>query len=142
MDAPRQTRRLNRDKLAGSDQVPRGGRQIVIPLSREQYRKFWGSAAQVRQYLDEWFQIAPELFPPGFEQGDALHGTGRESRKMPGIRLRKIVLAEQSSFWLRPSFVMSYMMGDAEDLSFPLLLAAHGVPAWLLVSGDGRNEMY
>lgn len=142
MDAPRQTRRLNRDKLVGTDQVPRGGKQIVIPLTRGQYQEFWDSAELLRRYLDELFQIAPELFPPGFEQGYALHGQGRESRKMPGIRLRKVVLADRSQFWLRPSFVMSYMMGDVDDLAFPLLLAAHGVPAWLLVTGFGRSEMY
>lgn len=142
MDAQRQTRRLNRDKLDGTEQVPRGGKQIVIPLSREQYREIWSSPEQLRRYLDEWIQVAPELFPAGFEKGYALHGMGRESCKMPGIRLRKIVLADKSQFWLRPSFVMSYMMGDVEDLSYPLLLAAHGVPAWLLVAGFGRSEMY
>jgi len=141
MDAQRQTRRLNRDKLDRGEQVPHGGKQIVIPLSREHYQEFWDSPDRVRQHIDEWFQVAPELFPPGFEQGYALHGKGRESRKMPGIRLRKIVLANGSQFWLRPSFVMSYMMGDVDELSYPLLLAAHGVPAWLLVLGFGRSEM-
>lgn len=141
MDAQRQTRQLNRDKLTSGEQVPRGSKQIVVPMTRDQYQEFWDSPDRVRQFLNEWLQIAPELFPPGFGDGYTLHGKGRKSRKMPGIQLRKIVLANRSQFW-RPSFVMSYMMGDVDELSYPLLLAAHGVPAWLLVMGHGRNEMY
>ena len=48
--------------------------------------------------------------------------------KLPGVKLRKIVLADGTSYWLRPSFVTSYMTGTVEELAYPLLLAAHGVP--------------
>jgi hypothetical protein len=34
------------------------------------------------------------------------------------------------------------MAGTADELAFPLLLAAHGVPAWLLVVGFGHCEMF
>ena len=46
---------------------------------------------------------APELFPAGFDQGYCLHGFGRESLKLSGLKLRKIVLANGASYWLRPS---------------------------------------
>ena len=84
----------------------------------------------------------PELFPAGFDRGYRLHGFGRESRKLPGVKLRKIVMADGTSYWLRPSFVTSYMTGTVEELAYPLLLAAHGVPAWLLTIGFGHSEMY
>ena len=42
----------------------------------------------------EWAQLAPELFPKDFDQGYCLHGFGRESRKLPDLKLRKIVLAD------------------------------------------------
>ncbi len=67
---------------------------------------------------------------------------GRESRKLPGLKLRKIVLADGTSYWLRPSFVTGYMTGTVDELAYPLLLAAHGVPPWLLKIGFGHSEMY
>jgi hypothetical protein len=66
---------------------------------------------------------------------------GRESRKLPGVRLRKVVLADGSSYWLRPSFLTGYMTGIVDELAYPLLLAAHGVPPWLLKVGFGHSEM-
>ena len=34
------------------------------------------------------------------------------------------------------------MAGTVDELAYPLLLAAHGVPAWLLTIGFGHSEMY
>jgi hypothetical protein len=50
-------------------------------------------------------------------------------------------LAEGTSYWLRPSFVISDMAGTVEELAYPLLLATHGVPAWLLTLGFGHSAM-
>ena len=85
---------------------------------------------------------APELFPAGFDQGYCLHGFGRESLKLSGLKLRKIVLANGASYWLRPSFIFSYMTGTVDELAYPLLLAEHGVPPWLLKIGFGHNDMF
>jgi hypothetical protein len=51
-------------------------------------------------------------------------------------------LADDTCYWLRPSFVTSYMTGTVEELEYPLLLAAHGVPPWLLTIGFGHSDMY
>jgi hypothetical protein len=142
MDALRQTRPLNRDKSKRSEQAPRGAKQIVIPLDRPQYDEIWNFPDQVRRLLMDLYQTSPELFPEGFENGFELQGFGRSSRKMPDIKLRKIVLSNGSSYWLRPSFVMPYMTGTVEELSQPLLLAAHGVPMWLITDIFGHHEMY
>ena len=56
--------------------------------------------------------------------------------------MRKLVLSEGASFWLRPSFVLSYMSGTVDEVAYPLMLAAYGVPAWLLTQGFGHNDMY
>ena len=42
-----------------------------------------------------------------FDQGYCLHGFGRESLKLSGLKLRKIVLANGASYWLRPSLLSS-----------------------------------
>jgi hypothetical protein len=142
MDARPKTRPVNRQRNAPATQPPRGAKQIVIPMTRPQYDEIWHDARRTRAVVAGWVQSAPELFPPGFDRGYRLHGFGRESRKLPGVRLRKLVLADGSSYWLRPSFLFCYMTGTIDELAYPLLLAAHGVPAWLLTIGFGHSDMF
>ena len=142
MDARPKTRQVNRERKTPPPQAPRGAKQIVIPMIRQQYDEIWQDAERLRAFVDEWAQLAPELFPKDFDQGSCLHGFGRESRKLPGLKLRKIVLADGTPHWLRPSFVTSYMTGTVDQLAYPLLLTAHGVPPWLLTIGFGHSDMY
>jgi hypothetical protein len=142
MDAQPKTRQLNRERKSPPPQPPRGAKQIVIPMTRPQYDDLWHQTDRLRAFLAGWAEAAPELFPAGFDQGYRLHGLGRESRKLPGVKLRKIVPADGTSYWLRPSFVTGYMTGTVDELAYPLLLAAHGVPPWLLTIGFGHSDMY
>lgn len=142
MDARPKTRRLNRERKTPSLQPLRGAKQIVVPMTHEQYEELWPHPDRLRTFVDAIALESPELFPADFQQGYAWHGFGRESRKLPGVKLRKMVLVDGSSYWLRPSFVTSYMTGTVDELAYPLLLAAHGVPPWLLTVGFGHNDMY
>src|SRR4051812_30647735 len=119
MDAQPKTRPLNRERKSPTPQAPRGAKQIVIPMTRAQYDDLWLQTDRLRAFLAGWAEVAPELFPAGFDQGYCLHGLGRESRKLPGVKLRKIVLADGDSYWLRPSFVTGYMTGTVDDLAYP-----------------------
>jgi hypothetical protein len=111
-------------------------------MTRQRYDEIWHDAELLRSSIAEWGRSAPELFPAGFDRGYRLHACGRPSRKLPGLKLRKVVLADGTSYWLRPSFVAAYMTGTVDELTYPLLLAAHGVPAWLLKVGFGHSEMF
>lgn len=143
MDAPRRTRRVNRDRSDRPLQARRGAKQIVIPMTREQYDECWLDPIRTREMLDRTLEEHPELFPPCLRNGYALHGFGRPSRKLGGVRLRKLrPTGGIEAFHLRPSFVTSYMTGFADDLEFPLLLVSFGVPAWVLTLGLGHNDMY
>ena len=142
MDARPKTRQVDRERKTPSTQVPRGAKQIVIPMAQQQYDDIWHDADRVRSFIEQCTRSAPELFPAGFDQGYCLHGFGRESLKLSGLKLRKIVLANGASYRLRPSFIFSYMTGTADELAYPLLLAAHGVPFWLLTLGFGHNDMF
>jgi hypothetical protein len=142
MDARPKTRRVNRERNAPAPQPPRGAKQIVIPMTRQQYDEIWHDAERTRAAVAGWARSAPELFPPGFDRGYRLHGFGRPSRKLPGIKLRKLLTADGASYWLRPSFVAGYMTGTVDELAYPLLLAAPGVPPWLLTIGFGHSAMY
>ena len=142
MEAQQRIRRVDRDKPAKGDQAPRGAKQIVIPMTQQEYDEIWSTPAGLRRVIDTLWKEFPELFPDGFGTDYALHGHGRPSRKLPGVRLRKVVLKNGVTYWLRPSFVLGYMAGTADELAYPLLLASHGVPAWLLTVGFGHNDMF
>jgi hypothetical protein len=142
MDARPNTRRVDRERKSPPSQPPRGSKQIVIPMTRQRYDEVWHEPTLIRASITEWVRSAPGLFPAGFDRGYRLHGFGRPSRKLPGLKLRKVVLTDGTSYWLRPSFLAGYMTGTVDELAYPLLLAAHGVPAWLLKVGFGRSEMF
>ena len=142
MDARPNTRPVDRERKPSPPQPSRGSKQIVIPMTQSQYDEIWHDPERVRAFVDGWLHCAPELFPDGFFAGYRLHGFGRRSRKLPGLMLRKVVTDAGSSYWLRPSFVTGYMTGTVDDVAYPLLLAAHGVPPWLLKIGFGHSEMY
>ncbi|WP_422931822.1 hypothetical protein [Singulisphaera sp. PoT] len=57
------------------------------------------------------------------------------------MKLRKLIMADGRSYWLRPSSIAGYMAGTTDELAYPLLLAVHGVPARLLAVGFGHGEM-
>src|SRR3954462_12109259 len=100
MDDRPKTRPVNRQRNTPSPQPPRGAKQIVIPMTRPQYDDLWHQTDRLRTFLAGWVEAAPELSPEGFDQGYRLHGFGRESCKLPGLRLRTIVLADGTSYWL------------------------------------------
>lgn len=142
MDAPRRTRRSNRDRSHRGWQVQRGSRQIVIPMTREQYDGCWHDPQLMREFVDRMLVGSSELFPAGMREGYAFHGFGRPSKKLAGVRLRKVRLSDRTAYHLRPSFVMGYMTGTVENLWYPLLLASYGVPPWLLKVGFGHSDMF
>jgi hypothetical protein len=142
MEAEKKTRPVDRERKAAESQAPRGGKQFVLPMTQEEYNEWWSDPVRVRARLEEFARNHPERVPEDFEQGFALHGMGRESSKLPGIRLRKVVLINEESYWLRPSFVFGYMMGTIDELEYPLLLASYGVPAHLLTRGFGHSDMF
>jgi hypothetical protein len=146
MDVQRKPRRVHREKTTSamqpSTKVSRGARQIVIPMTQQEYDAVWQAAHEVRSILEKLLVQHPELFPPAMQQGFSLEGCGRISRKLPGVRLRKIVLKDGTIYWLRPSFALPYMVGTVEELEGPLLLATYGVPFWLLTKVFGHNDMY
>ena len=142
MDAPHRTRQVNRERSDRNWQDQRGVRQIVIPMTREQYDDCWSDSRKTRAFVDQTLAEHPDLFPPGMGDRYALHGFARPSRKLEGVKLRKVRLSEGPAYHLRPSFVMPYMAGTVEELSYPLLLASYGVPAWLLTVGFGHSDMF
>jgi hypothetical protein len=121
--------------------LPRGCSTICLPFDQDRYHQVIGDPAAFRQALDDFFLSLPELFPKAFSRGYTLKD-GRVSAKL-GIRLRRIrCAATGESFTVRPSFVLPYLTGYAEDVQGPLFLRSFGVPFWALARVFGRNPMY
>jgi hypothetical protein len=143
MDSQQRRRHLSRkrnDPPSGL-KATYGSRQICIEMDRATYDDIWNDPLKVRSHIENMFSKHPELFPAEIKDGFVLAGMLRESRKMPGIRLRQI-RTDGGVYTLRPSFVMPWFSGDIEELEKPLLLMSHGVPCWLITEVFGRNDMF
>jgi hypothetical protein len=115
-------------------------RTICLPFYDEEYGKIIDDAMQFRHFLNCSYEKMPELFPPNFLQGYQLKDS-RMSKKL-NIKIRRIELKDNSSYSIRPSFVMPYMTAYTEDIEYPLFLRKFGVPFWALAHVFGRNPMY
>jgi hypothetical protein len=142
MDARQQTRKCLRTRVGQATNLPRAAKQICLPMDRESYNRLWNDATAMRQVIEELQKSSPELLPAGIEQGFHLTGRLPESKKLPGIRLRQLRLADGRVFTLRPSFVLPYMAGTVEEVDYPLLLLSFGLPTWVVTQGFGHNDMY
>jgi hypothetical protein len=117
----------------------RGHRTLCLPIAEESYREIVSSPAAFRRALDGCFRQAPELFPTDFADGYQLKDA-RISAKQ-GIRIRRIVTRDGTSYSVRPSFLMPYMTARVADVEGPLFLRKFGVPYWALAHVFGGNPM-
>jgi hypothetical protein len=114
---------------------------ICLPVGKDAYTDLIGDPVRFRAWLDQSFRTWPELFPEAFRDGYRLKDA-RTSRRL-GVRLRRIRLkATGASFSIRPSFLLPYMTGTADDVQGPLFLRAFAVPFWALARVFGKNAMY
>jgi hypothetical protein len=92
----------------------------------------------------------PELFPKAMTQGFTLCGMLPPSRKLAGVRLRRLRVTEadenghattRDSF-LRPSFVLPYRCGTVDDVEKGMLLLSYDVPYHVVQYCFGRNALF
>ena len=123
-------------------------KRICLPISRETYEETVNDKQRFREMLDQMIEHYPELFPAEIEQGYQLYGLARQSVKMPDIKLRRICLSRPDEagkpvvYRVVPSFVMPYMVGDADEVEKALYLRGFGVPFYALTYVFGHNDMY
>src|SRR5205823_3728476 len=123
------------------DPRPRGFSTICLPVSKERYQQVIDSPALYRQWLEEAFRDAPELFPAAFASGYTLKDDRVSAKR--GLRLRRIrCKATGAAFSVRPCFVLPYMTAWADQAEGPLFLRAFGVPFWALARVFGRGAMF
>ena len=115
--------------MAGSraTRSSRGHRTICLPIPEETYQQIIDDPRAFRRTIDDWFRRMPELFPRNF-QGYQLMGH-RVSAKQ-GVKIRRVLLKDETAYSIRPSFLMPYMTARTSDVEGPLFLRTFGVPFW------------
>jgi len=114
-------------------------KQICVPMSRENYQQFITDASASRREVDLLIQKFPELFPKAITQGYTWHDILPESKKMSGIRLRRLKINDTAEvFTIRPSFIMRHMTAFTDDVEKALFLR-QWVPYWALVYVFGKD---
>lgn len=113
---------------------------ICLPICEDEYNEIIDLPEPFRKFLDGNYEKFPELFPANFSDGYQLKDH-RISLKT-GIKIRRIELRDESSYSVRPSFLMPYMTGRTKDVEKPMFLRKFGVPFWALSYAFGRNRMY
>ena len=68
----------------------RASRRITLPIPPDEYEALMKDAPHYRACLDKWIALYPELFPAAIQQGYVLQGVLPESKKLAGLRLRRI----------------------------------------------------
>jgi hypothetical protein len=128
------------------DPLDNKSKQICLFIEQEEYDQIVQDPQAFRQYLDRMIEQYPELFPATTKQGYKLHDILPESKKMPGICLRRIALVVTEGdtkpvFTIRPSFVLPYMMGYTNNVEKALFLR-QWVPYWALTHAFGQDDKY
>ena len=135
-------RKVDGERKPLSAQV-RGHKTICVPLDEPGYREIVDEPLLYRSYVDAIYAKHPELFPEGMKGGYTLHDILPYSKKLSGIRLRRIKLkTDEEVYTIRPSFVLPYMAGYTDDVEKGLLLLNFGVPYWLVTHVCGKDDMY
>ena len=123
--------------LAGST------KQIHVPIEQEEYETILHDHKKFRKRLNEIIQKHPEIFPQGIEEGYTWHEMCKESKKLPGIRCRRIKLKSSGLvYMIRPFFILPYMRGYTEKVEKAMFLRRYGVPYSALSYVFGKNDMY
>ncbi len=128
--------------------IAKPSQRITVPVSREDHEAIIDDADKYRAYLDRLIEQAPELFPAAIEAGYVWHDVLPESKKLPGVRLRRLALKAKAAdgnslvYTITPSFVLPYRTGFTDEVEKALFLRGFGVPFWALTYVFGRNDGY
>lgn len=137
-------RNCNRERR----EVAKRNQRVVLGIGLEEYQQLASDRVRFRAWLDNEIAMHPELFPMEIAQGYELHDILPESRKMPGVRLRRIKLkarndeGQQQVLTIASSAVMPGMTGLTDAIEKALFLRRFNVPFWALAYVFGRNASY
>src|SRR3954453_23637778 len=92
----------------------RGDKTICIPCSQPEYERVVDDPEAFRKLLDQRIEETPELFPPEIGRGYRMKDTYPSCKT--GYKVRRSELRDRRCYPVRPSFLMPYISGYAEDV--------------------------
>jgi hypothetical protein len=134
--------RRNCSQAKDFDPLSNKSKQICFFVDQAEYASVLFDSEAFRRYLDREIASHPALFPAAIQQGYKMYDILPESKKLPGMRLRRIELYTGDVFTIRPSFVLPYMTGYTDAVEKSLFLRRWGVPHWALAYVFGQDEQY
>ena len=122
---------------------PSRAREIVIPVSLEDYLEAVKDNDEFRRLLASCHELHPECFPPDFDSNFSFKDF-RHSKKMDiSIRRIRVGLGRDAHFWrVVPCDVMPYMVGRTQEVEKALFLRKFNVPYWGLEVVFERSSNY
>lgn len=145
MPEPTRSRVCKTDKESAALFAPT--KRLCIPIDQAEYDRILAEPVAFRAYLDAQVAAHPELFPAAIQHGYHLHDILPPSRKLPGLRLRRIKLTASEAagtvYSVAPSFVMPYLTGYTDEVEHAVFLhGKFGVPFWGLTRVFGHDDSY
>lgn len=137
-------RNYSRDRT----KVAKPNKRVILPIGLEEYQQLSGDSVRFRAWLDSMIETYPELFPAEIAEGYELHDILPVSRKLPGVRFRRIKLkagngeGKQEVLTIASSTVMPAMTGLTDEIEKALFLRQFAVPFWALTRVFGRDDSY
>lgn len=129
-------------------EVAKAHPRVYLSISMDEYQEIAADARAFRHWLDEQIEAHPNLFPASINDGYVLHDYLPESRKLSGVRFRRIQLkatdvdGKRQVLTICSSDIMPHMTGYTDEVEKALFLRRFGVPFWALTYVFGRNDDY
>ena len=118
-------------------------REIVIPVSLEDYLEAVKDNDSFRRLLASCYELHPECFPPEFDSRFSFKDFKHSKKMNISIRRIRVGLGTDAHFWrVVPCDVMPYMVGRTLEVEKALFLRKFNVPYWGLEVVFGRSSNY
>jgi hypothetical protein len=122
---------------------PSLAREIVLPVSLEDYLEAAEDNDRFRELLDCCYERHPECFPPEFENGFGFKDFTYSKKMDISIRRIRVGFGADEHFWrVMPCDVMPYMVGRTQEVEKALFLRKFNVPFWGLEEVFERSSNY
>ena len=122
----------------------KGAKSICLPFSdKSNYKSIFFDNEKLRTFINNLYNLHPELFPKDFERGFIFRGSTECSKKQNSFQMRRIELkASEEVYQIRPSFMMPYMVAYTNDIEKAVYLMRFDIPFYALTYVFGHNDMF
>ena len=110
---------------ADTEPATQNNRTICLPFSQDLYCANIENPSQFRMCIDERIQLFPELFPPEIANGYLMKDIYYSKKQ--SVLIRRIDI-DGIPYTIRPSFLMPYLTGIADEVEKVMFFRKFNVP--------------